>query len=116
MNASILEIVVVIAILVVVFTVLLKYLKWAVEAVVVFVLVLLGLYIALRVLNYGDSSGAIKNLLQEVKEALGFNDPKTKADVAELTSDVVETTNADEYISKFNLKKIWDDIKAILSF
>lgn len=114
MNVSILELVIVIAILAVVFTILMKYFKWAIEAVFVFVLLLFGLYIALRVLDYGDPSGKTKQLIHEVKDALGFDDPKTKADVAELTTDVAETTNANDLISKFSLKKIWEDIKALL--
>jgi hypothetical protein len=116
MNIPPLELAIVIAILVVVFTVLLKYFKWAIQAVVIFVLALVVLYLALRVIDYGDASGKIKEVLEQVKDILGFNDPKTAADVQELTDDVVETTKIDEVATKFNLKKIWEDIKALMSF
>ena len=116
MDISVLELVIVAAILVVIFTVLMKYFKWALNGVIIFILAIVLLYLVLRVLNYGDASGQIKELLSEVKEALGFNDPGTAADLKELTNDVAETTKIDEVSTKFNLKEIWEDIKALLTF
>ena len=116
MDISILEIAIVIAVLVVVFVVLMKYFKWAIEGVFLVILAIIVLYLALRVLNYGDASGAIKDMLEQVKEILGFNDPKTQADVNQLKDSVVETTNADTFFSRFNLKEIWENIKELLSF
>lgn len=116
MNVSTIELVLVIAVLVVVFVVLMKYFKWALEGVVVFALVILGLYIALRVLDVSDPNGEFRGLLAEIKEKLGFNDPETNTEVKKLAEDVAETTKVEQYASKFNLKKIWEDIKAILKF
>jgi hypothetical protein len=116
MDLSLLEIAIVIVIAIALFVVLFKYFKWAVGAVIIFILVLFGLYLALRVLDYSDSSGAIVGLLGEVKEKLGFNDPKTQADVTQLKDNIVETTAIDTFIQRLNLKGIWDDIKAVLSF
>jgi hypothetical protein len=116
MNVSLLELVLVVIIAIALFTVLFKYLKWAIGAVIAFILVLLGLYLALRVLDYSDSSGAIVDLLKQIKDKLGLSDPQTQAEVNELTNDVIETTKLDNFIAKFNLKEIWNDIKAILSF
>jgi membrane protein implicated in regulation of membrane protease activity len=92
MNPSILELFIVIAILVVVFTVLMKYFKWALNGVIIFILALVLLYVVLRVLDYSDSTGAIGSLLNEIKEALGLNDPQTTNNVKELSNTVVETT------------------------
>lgn len=116
MGISTLELIIVAVLIIILIPILLKYFKWAVEGVIVLVLVILGLYIALRVLNYADPSGALREVIENIKNELGFNDPKTQQDVIQLTDDVVETTKADEFISKFNLKEIWDDIKELLKF
>jgi apolipoprotein N-acyltransferase len=115
-NVSLLELAIVIAIFVVIFTILIKYFKWAIEAAVILVLVLAGIYLALRVLEISNPSSKIMTLLSQIKEKLGFNDAQTQADVQKLTKDVAETTKFDKFIAKFNLKEIWNDIKALLSF
>jgi apolipoprotein N-acyltransferase len=115
-NVSLLELAIVIAIFVVIFTILIKYFKWAIEAAVILVLVLAGIYLALRVLEISNPSSKIMTLLAQIKEKLGFNDAQTQADVQKLTKDVAETTKFDKFIAKFNLKEIWNDIKALLSF
>lgn len=72
MHLSILEMAIVIGVAAVVFWVLFKFFRWAIEAVIVFILVLIGIYIALRVLNYNAAGSQILRLLHEVKIALGF--------------------------------------------
>lgn len=72
MSLTIIEMAIVIGIAAVVFFVLFKFFRWAIEAVIVFVLVLIGIYIALRVLNYNDAGNQILNLLNEIKTALGL--------------------------------------------
>jgi hypothetical protein len=70
-NVSLLELAIVIAIFVVIFTILIKYFKWAIEAAVILVLVLAGIYLALRVLEISNPSSKIMTLLSQIKEKLG---------------------------------------------
>lgn len=72
MELSILEMAIVIGVGAVVFWILFKLFRWAIEAVIVFVLVLIGIYIALRVLNYNDAGNQILQLLNQIKTMLGF--------------------------------------------
>jgi len=69
---TILETAIVIAVAAVIFFILMKFFRWAIEAVIVFVLVLIGLYIALRVLNVSDASGVVRGLLTDIRNMLGF--------------------------------------------
>ena len=49
-----------------------KFFRWAIEAVIIFVLVLIGLYVAMRVLNYNDASDAIRGLILDIRDMLGL--------------------------------------------
>jgi hypothetical protein len=66
------EIAIVVAVAAVVFFVLMKFFRWAIEAVIIFVLVLIGLYVAMRVLNYNDASDAIRGLILDIRDMLGL--------------------------------------------
>ena len=69
---SILESAIVLALAAIIFYVLFKYLRWAIEAIIVFILVLLGIYVALRILGVQDAGGVIRGFLDELRVALGF--------------------------------------------
>jgi len=66
------ETAIVIGVAAVIFFVLLKFFRWAIEAVIVFVLVLIGLYVALRILNVSDASGVVRGLLTDIRNMLGL--------------------------------------------
>lgn len=69
---TILEAAIVLALAAIIFYILFKYLRWAIEAIIVFVLVLLGIYVALRILGVNDAGGVIREFLNEVRVMLGF--------------------------------------------
>ena len=69
---GIIETAIMLAIAAVIFVVFFKVFRWAIEAVIVFILVLAGLYVALRVLNYNEAGDKIIDLLNQIKSMLGF--------------------------------------------
>lgn len=67
-----LELIIVIVVALIIFMVLWKFFRWALEAVVVFMLVLVGLYIALRILDAQGEITIVTSAWQWIADA--FNE------------------------------------------